>query len=367
MEQKKIIIKREELYEQVWSEPMTTLAKEYNLSDVGLAKICKKLNVPKPFPGYWALKAAGKQISIPKLPTLNDGAFDTYELLIDENKIADQKIVAERIKKIDQSNLLENIDISFREKLTTSDRRILTTKEVLLQRKTPDHLIKRRNSIFDIVVTKQLLEKSLSIFDILIRALISINQNIIIDPNDFFTYAIINQQKIRIRLIEIRKLVKLPPHKLTPYLYPTQEYHYTGKLSLQIYDSYKFSKGNSYDITDTNKEVIKNRMKDFILKLFAVSIKKEFESEKRKEWNLKYEQEQKLLEEEELKEELEKKNFKNLLEDTSKWHQSQILNSYIEAVLSNFKSKNIDITENKEIQEWIIWAKEKAEALNPIK
>ncbi len=34
--QNEICIKREDLYEQVWSTPMTKLAKEYQISDVGL-------------------------------------------------------------------------------------------------------------------------------------------------------------------------------------------------------------------------------------------------------------------------------------------------------------------------------------------
>jgi hypothetical protein len=33
---------RDKLYEQVWDEPLQKLAKKYNLSDVGLAKICKE-------------------------------------------------------------------------------------------------------------------------------------------------------------------------------------------------------------------------------------------------------------------------------------------------------------------------------------
>lgn len=43
-----IEFKREELYEQVWSEPMLSLSKKYSLSDVGLAKICRKLKIPVP-------------------------------------------------------------------------------------------------------------------------------------------------------------------------------------------------------------------------------------------------------------------------------------------------------------------------------
>jgi|OpeIllAssembly_1097287.scaffolds.fasta_scaffold03625_4 hypothetical protein len=39
-------IKREELYEEVWSMPLTQLCAKYGLSDNGLRKVCKRLNVP---------------------------------------------------------------------------------------------------------------------------------------------------------------------------------------------------------------------------------------------------------------------------------------------------------------------------------
>jgi len=66
-------ITREDLYKLVWSKPLTELAKEFGISDVGLAKICKRLNVPRPYRGYWALLAAGRKMSIPKLPPAKKG------------------------------------------------------------------------------------------------------------------------------------------------------------------------------------------------------------------------------------------------------------------------------------------------------
>ena len=48
-----IEVYRQALYEQVWSTPMTKLAEKYRISDVGFAKICKRLNVPYPGRGYW--------------------------------------------------------------------------------------------------------------------------------------------------------------------------------------------------------------------------------------------------------------------------------------------------------------------------
>ncbi len=54
MTNEEFIRKRKELYDQVWAEPMRTLAPKYGMSDVGLAKICKKLSIPRPGLGYWA-------------------------------------------------------------------------------------------------------------------------------------------------------------------------------------------------------------------------------------------------------------------------------------------------------------------------
>ena len=59
---------REEIYKVIWAEPIQHVAKRYNISDVGLAKVCRRLNIPRPGRGYWAIKAAGK--SLPKRPPL---------------------------------------------------------------------------------------------------------------------------------------------------------------------------------------------------------------------------------------------------------------------------------------------------------
>ena len=58
---------REALYEQAWKVPMLKLAKEYGISDVGLAKTFRKLHIPVPGRGYWA-KVAANQYVTPKPP-----------------------------------------------------------------------------------------------------------------------------------------------------------------------------------------------------------------------------------------------------------------------------------------------------------
>lgn len=61
-------VSREELYEQVWKTPMSRLAAEYGVSDVALAKTCRRMNVPKPGRGHWARLAAGEKVKPAPLP-----------------------------------------------------------------------------------------------------------------------------------------------------------------------------------------------------------------------------------------------------------------------------------------------------------
>src|SRR6185312_11608097 len=64
---------REKLYAEVWEEPMLTVAERYGVSSVALAKTCRKLGVPTPPRGYWALKAAGRTAVKPRLPAAKVG------------------------------------------------------------------------------------------------------------------------------------------------------------------------------------------------------------------------------------------------------------------------------------------------------
>lgn len=66
-------LSREELYALVWATPISRLSAQYGLSGNGLAKICRRLDVPYPPRGYWARKAAEKKVIQSPLPTARPG------------------------------------------------------------------------------------------------------------------------------------------------------------------------------------------------------------------------------------------------------------------------------------------------------
>jgi len=75
---------RQALYEQVWTTPMRKLAAAYGLSDVGLAKICDRHDIPRPPRGYWIQKEFGRNpepsplllATHPELQTVHLSAID---------------------------------------------------------------------------------------------------------------------------------------------------------------------------------------------------------------------------------------------------------------------------------------------------
>jgi hypothetical protein len=73
MEEDNPDVSREELYRQVWAEPISKLAGTYNVSGSCLARICRELNIPTPGRGYWAQLKAEKNPAQADLPPLRVG------------------------------------------------------------------------------------------------------------------------------------------------------------------------------------------------------------------------------------------------------------------------------------------------------
>jgi len=61
-------LSRKELYKEIWTTPARLLAGRFGISDVGLAKTCKRMGIPRPPRGYWRRKETGRKVEVPPLP-----------------------------------------------------------------------------------------------------------------------------------------------------------------------------------------------------------------------------------------------------------------------------------------------------------
>src|SRR5687768_3051642 len=80
MPHKTITYRRAELYAQAWAEPMRNVARRHGVSDVALAKMCRKHDIPVPGRGYWARVAAGHFDEPTPLPALPEDGLEEWEV-----------------------------------------------------------------------------------------------------------------------------------------------------------------------------------------------------------------------------------------------------------------------------------------------
>ena len=69
-------ITRQELYDIVWSAPMRDAATQFGISDVALAKTCRKAGIPLPPRGYWLKPEDARKVQKVDLPSRGIGQSD---------------------------------------------------------------------------------------------------------------------------------------------------------------------------------------------------------------------------------------------------------------------------------------------------
>jgi len=72
---------RQNLYELVWSKPMLHIARDYNMTDTGIRKYCKRYDIPTPTSGYWMKLAHKKPVRRKPLPVKNRSADEPTNLV----------------------------------------------------------------------------------------------------------------------------------------------------------------------------------------------------------------------------------------------------------------------------------------------
>lgn len=73
-------VSREELYELVWSKPMTKVAADYGVTGTALKKTCDRHHIPTPERGYWAKLEYGKRVNKEALPPLSEPNLATVRI-----------------------------------------------------------------------------------------------------------------------------------------------------------------------------------------------------------------------------------------------------------------------------------------------
>jgi hypothetical protein len=172
MDHETVFLKREELYKLVWSEPVSKLARGYGLSDRGLGKICKRLEIPVPGRGYWQMKKKGLKMPVPPLrPTKKLNATGAYIHGTSKPQRDDEQ-GHETCDLITAEKLPEN-KITVPLSLDSPHPLIAMTQRSLLGAKVDDRGLKqpRARGCLDIHVGQDSIYRAMLIMDTLVKSL----------------------------------------------------------------------------------------------------------------------------------------------------------------------------------------------------
>lgn len=344
---------RQELYNLVWSKPLTKLAQEFAYSDNGIRKICIKHNIPLPKVGYWSKLKYNKKVKKTPLPKSDN---ETIQISLNTDSVNKKGSLPAETSFLKQSiEEAQELTLTVPDKLSKPDPHIQKTKdyykELKSRKKNNDwEFVHNSKGIVSINVSDSLLNRALCFMDTLIKLFKKRGHEIKVYDK---TEIVINDKKYNIRLTEKHKRVK----NITDSRWPSYDLIPTGNLCLKLDNVYP-----DKEWTDTTTKPIEGKLSDILawieikaekdrIKTIERDIQRKiWEEERKKEAELKQLQDQELL------------NFQAMFDTATRWHKSQYIRNYIkEYEAYALKTESLDNDKLK----WIEWANEKADWYDP--
>ncbi|GAA4924662.1 hypothetical protein [Mucilaginibacter defluvii] len=334
-----IRLEREDLYRLVWEKPMTEIAKQYAISDVGLRKACLRLNIPIPKAGHWAKTYAGQQLKKPALPLKCKG--QPYVDL-------EERPPEQPVKKVSELDLLtkqiakEKLPFRVPNRLSNPDPLIIAAKESLYKKTDVNHpgMAVTATGELDIRVAPVNITRALRFMDTLIKLIRARRHRF--ESNASGCYIIIRDTSLKVCFRE-----KTTRHKITHKPYQDFEWLPNGKLAFKLDGRLR---AEWQDLKTRNLE---DQLPKILAKLELVAKQEEEYQEKTRLWQIAWEKERKAQAERETRRRQELRDIKQLLSEAKLWKKAQLLREYIGAM----EHPN---------DEWFRWAHQKADWIDPL-
>jgi len=169
---------REELYEQVWREPMIQVAKRHGVSSSFLARVCSQLNVPRPARGYWAKLEFGKAPTKPPLPE----AQPTHRQVWNRTGEPDRVRMPLPKAPAKRTPLRASVILDPQKPHTL----LLGVKELFLKGRSDDDGLLRpdKRLLPDIVVSNAALDRALEVANLILQSLETAGHRVVLAPSD---------------------------------------------------------------------------------------------------------------------------------------------------------------------------------------
>lgn len=375
-------LSREELYKEVWKTPIHQLSGKYGLSDVGLAKVCKRMGIPRPPRGYWRrLQTGGKphKVALPK-----PREDDKLEVELSGNPGKARTSGTPATKK--QSRVAKRPPVL--SDALDNPHPLVATALTQLEPAKEDHsgiVVPRAKRVLDIRVSRPEIDRSLRLLDTLIKSWEAegLTVRFIKEGDNFATSLCFGDEQFQIRIeegIEDYNPGPTDDEKLKPkWSWEERKGHRaTGILTLYLNGEHtgfhsrfnrRYFDRSGIPFESKTHQIWAAGM-DYFDKRASYNIELEerkrateaAQQRRREEWK-RWEEEHKREREEQRLREIEDKKIQELAEAAGKWTTAEQMRKFIPICEASLKESGLD---DESITAWTSWARLAAESIDPI-
>ena len=363
-------VSRTQLYDLVWAEPMQRLAARFNISSVALAKRCRRLNVPVPPRGYWAKRAAGKEVRAQRLPPPRTPQEHTPIHFVKRTR-------REPVQELREGPVWEQAQFEARQENRIVLRERLSRHPVV--RATAVSLRQARgaqativnsygDNVIGVAVSRQLVTRALRFLDTLVNACETRGFVVrgAMGHNDACHVTVL-AQTLPLRLREpTRRVDLLKEEGKTPkpndWRYSRYRFEGSGRLELHI--------GSAYSVArsvwrDSKRERIEDCLNEIMVTLVAGAVALIDEDARQKRVAEERERIERLESETAAQHEKEELRIQQLVADSKGWARSEKLRAFANAIETELGARS-DLPQPIEISGWLSWVHHVADDTDPL-
>jgi hypothetical protein len=355
---------RQELYEKVWHFPLRKLAVEYGISDVGLAKVCRKLEIPLPGLGYWTRIACGHTIARPPLPVM-----ENIPVLIRRIREPETHVLPEDTPEVERIERVATATTPPVTKAMLAHPLIEKTRLLLNEARSRDGeklWASRETEWLDLRVTKNCLARALRIMAVIIYILEREGFKLVVEKKQSnSTSAIVCGETIRFGLLERSRQVKPSPKPdaTARYSYDSIRLEPNGVLSIEIWNYYGGGLQKAW--RDRDAAPVEEQLPKCVAGMIRIALKERAERDKQEKEERAKQKRIDAVRAELRQIEKEERKIKALKREAVRWRRAERLRTYIDAVRRDAVRKT-DPEDQAKVLEWVEWAERQADRIDPL-
>lgn len=351
-------LSREDLYEKIWAESATSIARFYSLPLSDVLKLCDTKQIPRPPSGYWSKVRHG--IKVEKAPLGTFVESSNRQFRIRQKPLTLRKRIIEKPAK-DFSAKIEKGSLPRHPLIAQTYK---TFKNI-----RPDYSdrLKSNESSLHVYVGYRSLDRAMSIMNCLIHELEALGHAVRIEKDHnskWITQVVVNGAAVSFHMEEGVEKRPLPLDTKKPWPIQNYEHICTGNLKFLI-DDY-LGDGQRKSWSDAKNSRLEGKIPSILeglLQAGEILLKRQIENEKRKaEWR---EAELRRIEEDR-RERLLRQEIEKLDTQSQAWGKAEKIRRFVHAYKVAVEEKVGAERAAALLGDWVAISLSRADAIDPI-